>query len=112
MSTQTITAAALTLALMSAYSAAAPADAWWVPQRIFTQVGAAEGARTFVIGMDLLLPVYRSHEKVFSTGFKSGDHLPVGARFGQAARHTSALRAQHRSNAGDDCLQLRHTRQL
>lgn len=55
------------------------------------------------IGANLLLPVYRSRAKSFSTRFNFGDHVAVGRRFGADGRHELALRFQHFSNAG-----LRH----
>jgi lipid A 3-O-deacylase len=52
------------------------------------------------IGANVLLPVYRSSDKSFSTAFNFGDHLAVGRTFGEAGRHELALRVQHFSNAG------------
>lgn len=52
------------------------------------------------IGANVLLPVYRSRDKRFSTAFNFGDHVAVGLRFGEAAQHEFALRLQHFSNAG------------
>jgi lipid A 3-O-deacylase len=75
------------------------------------------GERGFVeagIGANLLLPVYRSGDKRFSTAFNFGDHIAMGWRFGARRRHELALRLQHFSNAGirhpnpgEDFVQLR-----
>ncbi len=98
----------------------------WVTQfgvtpvlRLYPQ---AWGGRWFVeggIGANLLLPVYRSRDKRFSTTFNFGDHLAIGRRFGQHAQHEIALRLQHFSNAGirspnpgEDFLQLRYSRRF
>ena len=66
------------------------------------------------IGGNLLLPLYRSRDKVFSTRFNFGDHLGVGRRFGTDGRFELALRVQHFSNGGirhpnpgEDFVQLR-----
>lgn len=67
------------------------------------------------IGANLLLPVYRSRDKHFSTAFNFGDHVAIGRRFGAANEHELALRVQHFSNAGikkpnpgEDFVQLRY----
>lgn len=83
--------------------------------------GAAPGA-WFVeggIGGNVILPLYRSRDKRFSTAFNFGDHLAVGRRFGDEYRHEWSLRLQHFSNAGikrpnpgADFVQLRYTRLL
>ena len=52
------------------------------------------------IGANVLLPIYRSRDKRFSTAFNFGDHLAVGLHFGESAEHELALRLQHFSNAG------------
>jgi len=52
------------------------------------------------IGANVLLPVYRSSDKSFSTAFNFGDHLAVGRTFGEDGRHELALRVQHFSNGG------------
>jgi hypothetical protein len=71
------------------------------------------------IGGNVILPLYRSRDKRFSTAFNFGDHLAVGRRFGDEYRHEWALRLQHFSNAGikrpnpgADFVQLRYTRLL
>lgn len=94
----------------------------WVTQLGVTPVlrwypGAA-GSGAFVeagIGANLLAPLYRSHDKRFSTTFNFGDHLAVGWRLGPAQRHEFSLRVQHFSNAGirhpnpgEDFVQLRY----
>lgn len=96
-------------------------DSAWV-----TQIGATPVLRWtsrasvhwFVeggIGANFLLPIYRSSDKRFSTSFNFGDHIAVGARFGEYDRHELALRIQHFSNAGikhpnpgENFLQLRY----
>jgi hypothetical protein len=98
----------------------------WVTQFGVTPVlriyPASWGGRWFVeggIGVNLLLPVYRSSDKRFSTSFNFGDHLAVGRRFGQQAEHELSLRLQHFSNAGikspnpgEDFVQLRYSRRF
>ena len=98
----------------------------WVTQFGLTPVlrfyPQAWGGRWFVeggIGANLLLPVYRSRDKRFSTTFNFGDHLAVGRRFGRQAEHEIALRVQHFSNAGikspnpgEDFIQLRYSRRF
>lgn len=71
------------------------------------------------IGANLILPIYRSESKTFSTEFNFGDHLAIGKQFGAHGRHELALRVQHFSNGGIDHLnpgenfiQLRYSRRL
>jgi len=71
------------------------------------------------IGANVILPLYRSRDRRFSTAFNFGDHVAVGWRWGAANEHEFALRIQHFSNAGikhpnpgADFLQLRYTRAL
>jgi lipid A 3-O-deacylase len=68
------------------------------------------------IGANLLLPIYRSRDKRFSTAFNFGDHIAIGRRFGPSRQHEMALRIQHFSNAGikdpnpgEDFVQLRYS---
>jgi lipid A 3-O-deacylase len=68
------------------------------------------------VGANVLLPVYRSSDKSFSTAFNFGDHLAVGRTFGEGGQHELALRIQHFSNAGikrpnpgENFLQLRYS---
>jgi lipid A 3-O-deacylase len=70
------------------------------------------------IGANLILPIYRSADKRFSTTFNFGDHLAIGRQFGAHHRHELALRLQHFSNGGIDqpnpgenFVQLRYSRQ-
>lgn len=81
----------------------------WQPadERFFLEAG---------IGANLLLPIYRSREKRFSTAFNFGDHIAIGKRLGDANQHEVSLRLQHFSNAGikepnpgEDFLQLRYS---
>ncbi len=79
----------------------------WVTQLGVTPVlrwqPRAWGEAWFVeagIGANVLLPVYRSRDKRFSTAFNFGDHLAIGRRFGVDRQHELALRVQHFSNAG------------
>lgn len=67
------------------------------------------------IGANVLTPLYRSGNKIFSTAFNFGDHLAVGWLFGDRSRHELVLRFQHFSNAGirqpnpgENFLQLRY----
>jgi hypothetical protein len=69
------------------------------------------------IGANLLLPVYQTADKRFSTTFNFGDHLGIGRRFGREFAHEWALRIQHFSNAGikhpnpgENFLQLRYSK--
>jgi lipid A 3-O-deacylase len=93
----------------------------WVTQVGITPVlrwqadGSARWFAEIGIGANLLLPVYRSGDKRFSTAFNFGDHLAVGWRFGESRQHELALRLQHFSNAGikrpnpgEDFIQLRY----
>lgn len=68
------------------------------------------------VGANVLLPVFRSRDKRFSTAFNFGDHIALGSRFGSAGEHEIALRLQHFSNAGirhpnpgENFLQLRYS---
>jgi lipid A 3-O-deacylase len=79
----------------------------WITQLGITPVFRwqpdAGSSRWFVeaaIGAHVILPVYRSREKRFSTTFNFGDHLAIGRQFGDDLRHELALRIQHFSNAG------------
>jgi hypothetical protein len=54
------------------------------------------------IGANVILPVYRSKEKRFSTTFNFGDHFAIGRQFGAQHQHELALRIQHFSNGGID----------
>lgn len=94
----------------------------WVTQLGVTPVlrwhPSGDTSRWFVeggIGANVLLPIYRSRDKQFSTTFNFGDHIAIGMPFGDGARHEVALRVQHFSNAGikhpnpgEDFLQLRY----
>lgn len=96
----------------------------WVTQLGVTPVLRMSGTQAlrdwFIeigIGANLILPVYRSEEKSFSTEFNFGDHIAVGHYWGQQREHELSLRAQHFSNAGIDhpnpgenFLQLRYSR--
>jgi len=71
------------------------------------------------IGVNALMPVYRTERKQFSTVFNFGDHLAVGRSFGAQREHELALRVQHFSNAGikepnpgETFLQLRYVYRL
>lgn len=83
----------------------------WQPK--FAQAWFAE----IGVGANLILPIYRSEEKRFSTTFNFGDHFGIGRRFGANRQHELALRVQHFSNGGIDepnpgenFLQLRYSR--
>lgn len=52
------------------------------------------------IGANLILPVYQSERKRFSTTFNFGDHLGAGRYFGRSEQHELSLRLEHFSNAG------------
>lgn len=94
----------------------------WVTQVSITPVlrwhPRAWGDAWFVeagIGANVLLPIYRSGDKQFSTAFNFGDHLAIGRGFGESNMHELVLRMQHFSNAGikhpnpgENFLQLRY----
>lgn len=68
------------------------------------------------IGPHLLLPIYRSRDKTFSTRFNFGSHIAIGRRFGDHSDHEVTVRLQHFSNAGikrpnpgEDFLQVRYS---
>lgn len=50
------------------------------------------------IGFHLIAPVAIDEQRVFSTAFQFGDHIGVGARFGERGRFDLSLRLQHLSN--------------
>lgn len=94
----------------------------WVTQFGVTPVlrlhPSSWGGRWFLeagIGANVLLPVYRSGDKRFSSTFNFGDHLALGRRFGRKGEHELSVRLQHFSNAGikrpnpgEDFVQLRY----
>jgi hypothetical protein len=68
------------------------------------------------IGLNSLVPIYRSGDKHFSTAFNFGDHIALVKQFGERRREELALRFQHYSNAGirhpnpgENFVQLRYT---
>ena len=68
------------------------------------------------IGANVLIPVYRSSDKRFSTAFNFGDHLAVGRALDAQGHHELSLRVQHFSNGGikhpnpgENFLQLRYS---
>lgn len=95
----------------------------WVTQLGITPVVRLRPSRTHIgwyveggIGANVLLPIYRTADKRFSTHFNFGDHLAVGCTFGERAEHDVAMRLQHFSNAGikepnpgENFLQLRYS---
>lgn len=54
------------------------------------------------VGANVILPIYRSEQKRFSTKFNFGDHVAVGRWFGERSQHELAIRFEHFSNAGID----------
>ena len=83
------------------WNASRAPDAWFV-----------EGG----IGANVLLPVYRSSDKQFSTAFNFGDHIAAGRALDAEGRHELSLRVQHFSNGGikhpnpgENFLQLRYS---
>jgi hypothetical protein len=54
------------------------------------------------VGANLIVPLFRSQEKRFSTEFNFGDHVAVGYQFGERRQQELSLRFQHFSNAGID----------
>jgi lipid A 3-O-deacylase len=61
---------------------------------------AADWFAEIGVGVNYILPLYRSGSKRFSTEFNFGDHVGIGRDFGQRHQHEVALRAEHFSNAG------------
>jgi len=95
----------------------AEASEWYVSQnqgrKAFTQVGVTPVGRytfgsggpkgLFVelgVGLNWIVPHYRTHDHRFSTAFNFGDHGGVGVRFGDVGQHEVSLRFEHFSNAG------------
>lgn len=71
------------------------------------------------VGANVILPLYRSRDKQFSTEFNFGDHLAIGRQFGTHDNQEIALRLQHFSNGGIDhpnpgenFIQLRYSHRL
>lgn len=54
------------------------------------------------IGANVILPLYHSGRKQFSTQFNFGDHFAIGRQFGELRKEEVSLRFQHYSNAGID----------
>lgn len=52
------------------------------------------------IGFHLLSERHITPTRRFGSSFQFGDHIGVGARFGERGRHDLGLRVQHVSNAG------------
>jgi hypothetical protein len=52
------------------------------------------------IGFHLIQPVRMDEHRGFSSAFQFGDHVGVGARFGEGGRYDLGLRFQHLSNGG------------
>ncbi len=52
------------------------------------------------VGPSLLLPVYRSQDRRFSTQFNFQSHLSAGYVWGTRGEHDVGLRVEHYSNAG------------
>lgn len=80
------------------------------PRGLFAEVG---------IGANVIVPIYHSNDKHFSTAFNFGDHLAIGWQFGDHQKQELALRLQHFSNAGirepnpgENFLQLRYLRRF
>ena len=98
----------------------------WVTQVDLTPVFRLQpdawGDRWFIeggIGANVILPVWRSSEKRFSTQFNFGDHLAVGRYIGQKRVSELAVRVEHFSNGGIDqpnpgenFVQIRYTHHL
>lgn len=71
------------------------------------------------VGLNTLVPLYRSGDKHFSTAFNFGDHVALVKQFGDDHRREIALRFQHYSNAGlhqpnpgENFVQLRYTQRF
>jgi hypothetical protein len=92
---------------------ATPVFRWHAPGR------AARWFGEIGVGGNLILPLFRSGSKRFSTEFNFGDHFAIGRDFGDRAQHALALRLEHFSNAGinhpnpgENFLQLRYSYHL
>lgn len=88
---------------------AVPRDPNWATQVGITPVlrlqPEAWGGNWFAeagIGANVILPIFRSSRKRFSTEFNFGDHVALGRMFGAERQHELVLRLQHFSNAGID----------
>lgn len=71
------------------------------------------------VGVNVVMPLYQSRDKRFSTRFNFGNHVGVGRRYGEHHAYEWALRVEHFSNAGirhpnpgENFVQLRWTRQF
>lgn len=79
---------------------------------------AGQAARWFGeigVGGNLIVPLFRSGARQFSTEFNFGDHFAIGREFGERVQHSIAVRVEHFSNAGinhpnpgENFLQLRY----
>lgn len=65
----------------------------WLSRNWFVDIG---------VGANVILPIYRSKDKRFSTEFNFGDHIGLGWRPGESLKQEVVLRLQHFSNAGID----------
>ena len=52
------------------------------------------------IGPSMLMPIFESRDRIFSTEFNFQNHLAVGRTFGARGEHDLALRIEHFSNGG------------
>lgn len=104
----------------------ARADSAWVTQlgitpvlRFQPRMFARDWFLELGVGANLILPIYRTQEKRFSTSFNFGDHAALGWQFGRHRNQELALRVQHFSNGGikdpnpgENFIQLRYSRRL
>ncbi len=88
-----------------------PVLRWWPGGSDEASCAYLEGG----IGLNLIVPVFRSAERRFSTWFNFGDHLACGCAFGPGRQHDLSLRFEHFSNAsirqpnpGENFVQLRY----
>ena len=86
---------------------------------VFRWHPAGRAARWFGevgVGGNLIVPLFRTGARQFSTEFNFGDHVAIGYEFGGRGQHALAVRVEHFSNAGinhpnpgENFLQLRYS---
>ena len=71
------------------------------------------------VGANVIVPLYRTGHKRFSTEFNFGDHFGIGRQVGRRREHELTVRMQHFSNAGikhpnpgENFVQLRYAHRI
>ena len=82
-------------------------DGRWVTQvgitpvlRLYPNTGLTNWFVEAGVGANVIMPVYSTGDRQFSTEFNFGDHIGVGRVFGTDSRQELVLRLQHFSNGG------------